>query len=56
MLAEARTLIARRDTDSTLAHLNGQVRPLLAALPEQASVELIAILDDLVNAVTNGLT
>ena len=54
-IAEARSLVARRDNPSTLAHLERRLRPLLAALPDAVSGQLCEILDDLAHAVANDV-
>ncbi|MCB0941351.1 MAG: secreted hydrolase [Mycobacterium sp.] len=54
-VAEARSHIAHGDNQTTVDFLDGRVRPLLAALPDEVAGELIAILDDLADAVRNDL-
>jgi hypothetical protein len=56
VVEELRSLIARRDAKDVLDYLEREVRPLLGVLPDDESGELLEILDDLANAVRDGLT
>jgi hypothetical protein len=55
VLDEARSHIARRNNQATVDFLNQEVRPLLAALPDEDAGELLELLGDLTDAVRNGL-
>ena len=55
-IEELRSLIARRDSADALAYLDREMRPILTALPDDDSGELLEILDDLADAVREGLT
>jgi predicted secreted hydrolase len=52
---ELRALIAGRDNPTTLTFLDDRLRPLLAALPDDVSGELVEILDGLADAVRNDV-
>jgi predicted secreted hydrolase len=54
-LDEARTLVARRDNPATVDFLDRQVRPLLAALPDEDAGELLDIVANLADAVRNDV-
>jgi predicted secreted hydrolase len=52
---EARPYIARRDNQATLAFLDREVRPLIAALPDDTAAELLDLLANLFDAVSNDV-
>jgi predicted secreted hydrolase len=55
-LEELRSLMAGRDATDVLGYLDAQLRPLVDALSDGGSGELLRILDDLCDAVRAGLT
>ena len=56
VIEELRSLVARRDANDVLGYVEREVRPLLSVLPDDESGGLGEILDDLANAVRDGLT
>lgn len=54
-LRDARSYVIRRNDQASLDFLERRLRPQLAALPEDAAGQLIPILDDLAEAIRNGI-
>jgi len=55
-IEELRALIARRVSTDVLDYIDRTMRPMLTALSDEHSGELLEILDDIAGAVREGLT
>lgn len=50
-----RALVVRHDDQAALEHMDRQVRPLLTALPDQVAGDLLELVANLADAVSNGV-
>ena len=55
-IGQLRSLVARHDAKEVLDSLDREIRPLLSDMSDEDSGGLLEILDDLANAVRDGLT